>query len=44
MEIKEYEDREIIENMLDSCDEKQLKIIKDVLVAIYPNFDELVKN
>lgn len=30
MEVKEYEDREIIENMLDSCDEKQCrKMSKD---------------
>jgi len=44
VETKEYKDREIIENMLNSCDEKQLKIIKEVLIAICPNFDELVKN
>lgn len=43
VEIKEYEDREIIENLLNNCDEKQLKIIKDVLIAICPNFDDLNK-
>ena len=41
MEYKEYPDREIINNLLDRCDEKQLKIIKDVLVAICPNFEDL---
>ena len=40
---KEYQDREIINNLLDRCDEKQLKIIKEVLVAICPNFDDLEK-
>ena len=43
MENKEYQDREIINNLLDRCDEKQLKIIKEVLVAICPNFDDLEK-
>ena len=43
MENKEYQDREIINNLLDRCDEKQLKIIKEVLVAICPNFDDLKK-
>ncbi len=41
MEEKIYHDREIINNILDRCDEKQLKIIKDVLVAICPNFEDL---
>lgn len=43
VEIKDYKDREIIENLLDSCDEKQLKVIKEVLIAICPNFDDLKK-
>lgn len=43
MENKEYQDREIINNLLDRCDERQLKIIKEVLVAICPNFDDLKK-
>ncbi len=42
-EIKEYEDREIIENILNNCDEKQLKAIKEVLNAICYNFDNLNK-
>lgn len=43
VKIKKYKDREIIENILNNCSEKQLKIIKDVLVAICPNFEELIK-
>lgn len=42
-EIK-YSDREIIDNLLNQCDEKQLKIVKDVLIAICPNFEELLKS
>lgn len=38
-----YSDREIIDNILNQCDEKQLKIIKEVLIAICPNFDDLKK-
>lgn len=43
VELKEYEDREIIEKLLDNCDEKQLKVIKEVLIAICPNFEDLKK-
>lgn len=43
MENKKYPDRDIINNLLDRCDEKQLKIVKDVLVAICPNFEDLKK-
>lgn len=41
IEDRQYADREIINNLLDKCDEKQLKVVKDVLVAICPNFDFL---
>ena len=44
VELKEYKDREVIENILNTCDEKQLKVIKEVLIAICPNFEELLKN
>lgn len=44
VEIKEYKDREVIENILDNCDGKQLKIIKEVLIAICPNFESIIKN
>lgn len=43
VESKEYKDREIIDNILNNCNEKQLKAIKEVLVAIYYNFDNLNK-
>lgn len=43
MDNKKYLDREIIDNLLDRCDEKQLKVIKDILRAICPNFDSFEK-
>ena len=42
-ENKEYSDREIINNLLDRCDEKQLRIVKEILVAICPNFADFEK-
>ena len=41
IQIKEYKDREIIDNILNNCDKKQLKAIKEVLIAICYNFDNL---
>ena len=34
---------EIIDNILNQCDDKKLKIVKDVLVAMFSDFDELIK-
>ena len=44
---KDYSEIEIINNVLQRCDKNELKIIKDVIVAIYPqfiNFDKETKN
>lgn len=38
-----YSNREIIDNILNQCNEKQLKVIKDLLIAICPNFNDLIK-
>ena len=43
MEENNYSDKEIIENIIQKCDEKQLKIIKDVLIAMFSDFNELIK-
>lgn len=43
VEENNYSDKEIIENIIQKCDEKQLKIIKDVLIAMFSNFNELIK-
>ena len=37
---QEYKDKEIIENILDTCNEKQLKAIKEILIAVNQNFDK----
>ena len=42
-EAKEYKDREIIDNILNICDEKQLKAIKEILIALNQNFEEFEK-
>ena len=43
VEEKNYSEKEIIENIIQKCNEKQLKIVKDVLVAMFSDFDELIK-
>ncbi len=43
VEEKNYSDKEIIENMINKCNEKQLKIVKDVLIAICHNFEDIIK-
>lgn len=44
VELKEYKDKEIINNLVNNCNEDQLKVIKDILVAICPNFDKFEKD
>lgn len=43
VEGKNYSDKEIINNIIKKCNEKQLKIVRDVLIAMFPNIDELLK-
>lgn len=43
MEEKNYSDKEIIEAIIDRCDENELKVIKEVIVAMYPNFKDIIK-
>lgn len=37
-----YSDKEIIEHIINNCNEKQLKIVKEVLIAIFSDFDDLI--
>ncbi len=37
-EERDYKDEEIIKNIIERCNKKELKIIKDVIVAMYPKF------
>ena len=43
MEEKNYSDKEIIQNIINRCSEKELKVIKDVIIAMYPNFKDIIK-
>ena len=43
VEEKTYKDKEILQNIIDRCDEKELKVIKDVIIAMYPNFKDIIK-
>ena len=43
MEEKNYKDKEILQNIIERCDEKELKVIKDVIVAMYPNYKDIIK-
>lgn len=40
---KEYSDKEILQNILERCDEEELAILKDIVVATFPNMD-IIKN
>ena len=42
--ITDYDDKQIIINILDKCDEKQLEVLKDIILTVYHNFDELKKS
>ena len=40
---KDYSDKEIIENIINRSTSEELKVIKNVIVAIYPDFNDIVK-
>lgn len=37
----EYSNREILKNIIDRCNEEELAVIKDLIVAAYPNLDKM---
>ena len=39
-----YSDREVIDNILNQCDGEQLKVIKEILIALCPNFETFNKD
>ena len=43
LESKNYTDREILQSMIERCNENELKVIKDVIVAMYPHLKEITK-
>lgn len=40
---KEYNNKEILQNIIDRCDEEELAILKDIVVATFPNIDKIDK-
>ena len=38
---KEYSDKEILLEIIERCDEIELAIIKDLIVATFPNLDKI---
>ena len=43
MKSKEYKDKDILHEIIDRCSEDEAKVIKDIIVATYPNLDKIVK-
>lgn len=43
MDDKNYSNKQIIQSIIDRCDEKELEVIKNVITAIYPDFKDIVK-
>ena len=41
VKLEDYSDMDIIQNILNKCNAKQLAVLKDVLVAIFTSFDDL---
>lgn len=37
-DLKQYSDKEVILNIINKCDEKQLEIIKDVIISVSKQF------
>lgn len=42
VEEKDYSNKEILKTIIDRCDESELKVIKEVIVAMYPNFRDII--
>ena len=43
MEDKDYSNKEILQTIIERCNENELKIIKEVIVAMYPNFKDIAE-
>lgn len=41
MKEKDYSDKEIIQNIINKCDEKELTVIKSLILAVFPKFEEI---
>ena len=43
MKDKNYTDKEIVHTIIDRCSEKEVKAIKDVIVAMYPHLEDIAR-
>ena len=41
--INNFEDKQIILNVIDKCDKSELKVIKDIVLTLFHGFDDLSK-
>lgn len=39
----EYSNKEILLNIIDRCDEEELAVLKDLIIATYPNLNSIMK-
>lgn len=42
--VKEYSDKDILKNIIDRCSEEEVEVLKDLIIAAYPNLDKMVKS
>lgn len=42
MKEKDYRDKEIIQNIINKCDEKELTVIKSLILAVFPKFENII--
>ena len=40
----DYSNKEILKNIIDRCSEEEVQVIKDLIVAAFPNLDKMVEN
>lgn len=38
-----YDDKQVLLNVIDKCDKKQLEVLKDIVLTVFHSFDELSK-
>ena len=41
---KEYNNKEIVKEIIERCNDDELAVIKDVITSIYPHLDNVVEN
>ena len=40
-ENKKYSNKEILQNIINRCDDEELQVLKDIIVATFPNLDKI---